>query len=159
MIVEGQRVVYAGDMDPFQDVGSVGKVIAVSGQAAHVQWLDGPKTGAIDLIEQHELLPQRTEAAAQDAFSSTLAMAVTSALTVRATYDEQGEDGLLTALDESGHLALLSDRAEEAVLNLCGAIHSDPAMTAALASLEIDERDSVVAKIAATLLSDRLKES
>ena len=159
MIVEGQRVVYAGDLDPFQEVGSTGKVIAVSGQAAHVQWLDGPKTGSIDLIEHHELLPSRVEAAIEDGFASTLSMAVTSSLSVRSTYDEQGEDGLLTMLDESGHLSMLSEYAEDALLTLTGQIRADSVLSSALASLETDERDSVVGKIASTLLSDRLKES
>ena len=122
MIVEGQRVIYAGDTDPFQQVGATGKVIALSGQAAHVQWTDGPKVGQIELVQQYELLPERTAAqqAPMSTFDSALDSPVTATLSGRIRQDP-------TMLDVLGHLepdeaecligkvasSLLRDRIEE----------------------------------------------
>lgn len=164
MIAEGQRVLYAGDSDPFNEVGSPGKVIAVSGEAAHVQWTGGPKQGSIELVEQHEIVADRQQAVASapaDEFTAVNrhSMETHSArMQVRAAYDEHGESGALSALDESGVMAMLAAYAEGAHLDLLGQIHADATMRSALAGLAQDEQDVVVAKVAATLLADVLRE-
>lgn len=166
MIAEGQRVLYAGDADPFNEVGAPGKVIAMSGEAAHVQWTGGPKQGAIELMEPHEIVADRQQASAalggdHAYFEASLAVASAGDATrmqVRASYDEHGEDGAISTLDESGVMAMLAAYAEGAHLDLLGQIHADATMRSALAGLAQDERDVVVAKVAATLLADVLRE-
>lgn len=165
MIAEGQRVLYAGDADPFNEVGSPGKVIAVSGEAAHVQWTGGPKQGSIDLMESHEIVADRQQATAAldgDRAFFTQALAHTADSTqmqVRASYDEHGESGAISALDESGVMAVLAPYAEYVHQDLLGKVHADSHMRSALAGLESDERDVVVGRVVATLLTDLLKES
>lgn len=182
MIVEGQRVCYAGDADPFNEVGAPGRVLAVSGEAAHVQWSGGPKQGAIDLVEINDLVADRNHAAAllaspqpylddrvaqasreqAEQFYATSARGVeahTSRMQVRAAYDDHGEDGVLSVLDETGVMATLASHVEYAHQHLLGAVHADEHMRAALAGLEVDERDVVVAKVVSSLLTDVLKES
>lgn len=156
MIVEGSKVTYAGD-DPFTEVGSVGKVIALSGSAAHVQWA----SGSIDLVEQHELLPAHQGSMAP----TTLAASFDNALDmpgigiqVRATYDEHGEEGLLNTLAESGHLAVLSEYVDEAVNYLASRIRIDPTFRDVLAVLEPDEASALVGKVASQILTDRITE-
>lgn len=160
MIVEGQRVIYAGDTDPFQQVGATGKVIALSGQAAHVQWLDGPKVGQIDLTQQYELLPERTaaEQAPMSTFDSALDSPVTATLSVRATYDESGEEGVVNVLAEAGHLAMLSEYVDEAVGTLSARIRQDPMLGDVLAQLEPDEADCLISRVASALFTDRMGE-
>lgn len=162
MIVEGQKVTYAGDTDPYNEVGAHGKVVALSGTAAHVMWTDGPKTGAVDLVEQFELLPDRSAAFTQSvaaSFDAALDLPDNSVVAVRDTYDEQGEEGLVTALNEAGHLAMLSAYVEEAASHLASRIREDPALGTVLSQLEADEADSLVGKVASVLLTDRLGEN
>jgi hypothetical protein len=159
MIVEGQKVAYAGE-DPYMAVSDKGKVLAVSGTAAHVQWLTGSRAGQIDLVEQHELVPDRSAGAQPTtlaaAFDNTLDMVGSPAIQVRATYDEVGEQGLVTALDEAGHLAVLQAYVEEAVGHLASRIRHDPTLANVLAQLESDEADGLVGRVASLLLTDEI---
>lgn len=166
MIVEGQQVAYAGDTDPFNEVGSLGKVVAMSGAAAHVQWTTGPKAGSIDLVETYELVERRTastaitrDATTMGSFDAALDMPATETISVRATYDDTGEDGLVTALNEAGHLAVLAEYVDEAVGHLASRIRGDLTLGEVLAQLEQDEAESLVARVASVLLNDRLGEA
>lgn len=162
MIVEGGKVIYAGDTDPFQEVGARGKVVALAGTAAHVQWTTGPKQGSIDLVETFELLPDRTgkEATSQpvNSFDNALDMPRLVTVAVRDTYDDLGEDGLVNALSEAGHLAMLSEYVDEAVGHLAARVRQDPALGDILSQLEPDEADGLVGRVASLLLTDRLTE-
>lgn len=164
MIVEGAKVAYAGE-DPFQDVGSIGKVVSLSGSCAHVLWEDGPKVGMIEMIDQYDLVPHRANTAAPrrvatvaDGFEATLDMPGMPVLAVRATYDEDGEDGLVAALNEAGKIAVLAEYAEEALSHVATRIRQDPGVTEVLAQLEPDERDSLVDRLASLVLIDRVGE-
>lgn len=167
MIVEGSKVAYAGDTDPFQEVGSLGKVIALSGDAAHVQWLTGPKSGSIELVQQYELVPDRSQQQAQhqalagpqmNSFDHALDMPATETISVRATYDDLGEEGVVNALSETGHLAMLTEYVDDAVGYLASRVRQDPGLGIILAQLEADEADALVGRVASLLLSDRLNE-
>lgn len=163
MISEGCGVAYAGDADPFNQVGSLGKVVALSGSAAHVLWIDGPKVGQVDLVEQHELVERQGRATAAldtiaSGFDNSLDMPEGTGLQVRATYDEYGEDGLVNVLSETGHLAVLSEYVDEAVGTLATRIRGDINLRQVLTELEADEADSLVGKVAAVLLTDRLED-
>lgn len=158
MISEGGKVTYAGDTDPFNVVGSLGRVVSLSGTGAHVQWLTGPKTGQFDYVETFELVQPGAahEASMEAAFDNTLDMPATEGISVRACYDETGEEGLVTALNESGHLAMLADYVDEAVGHLATRIRTDPTLGDVLSQLETDEADSLVGRVASLLLNDRL---
>lgn len=161
MIVEGCKVTYAGDTDPYNEVGAHGRVIALSGQAAHVQWTDGPKTGAIDLVDQYELIEDRSATGTQTvsaSFDAALGIPDNSVVAVRDTYDELGEEGLLNALSEAGHLAVLSEYVEDCVGTLAARVREDQSLGTVLSQLEQDEADSLVGRVASVLLTDRLGE-
>lgn len=168
MIVEGMRVAYAGE-DPFQDVGALGKVLSLSGVAAHVLWQSGPKMGAVELLDLNELVEHRGQreatqarlsatAFAEEAFADTLDMVTPPALQVRATYDEEGEEGLLSALSEAGRLAVLAEYAEEAVTLVAARIRQDPEFSAVLAQLDPEEANALVSRAASLVLRDRISE-
>lgn len=156
MIREGQRVRYAGDTDPFNEVGSEGKVLAISGTAGHVQWTTGPRVGQIDLVEEHELVPLRP---GQVEASTPSPQQVHAGLMIRAVYDEVGEEGLVNALSETGHLAMADNAVEEALDHLVASIRQNPVLGEVLGQLEADEADSLAERMASVLLSDRLKEA
>lgn len=167
MIVEGMRVAYAGDSDPFQDVGALGKVLSLSGGCAHVLWESGPKANSIDLIDLNDLVEhgrasRMAAAAAQtfsdNAFADTLDMPAIPTLQVRATYDEEGEEGLLTALSEAGRLAVLAEYAEEAISLVAARIRQDPEFSGVLAQLDPDEANGVVSRVASLVLQERMGE-
>lgn len=157
MITEGSRVTYAGD-DPLIEVGSTGKVLAVSGTAAHVQWLSGPKHGSMDLVDQFEILPFRAEANL-NSFEQSLEYVESPSISVRASYDEAGEDGVVAALDDSGHLAMMAAHVERAAAVLAADLRSDPTFIEVLGQLEPDEADTVVSRVATVLLSDHIREA
>lgn len=165
MIVEGTKVTYAGIADPFVEIGTPAKVLALSGVAAHVQWLGGAKQGGIDLVDLNDLVPFRADYAtgpvgvtASREFDEALDMPATPVLRVRATYDDTGEEGLVTALAESGHLALCSEYVDEAVGLIATRIRHDPNFSAVLGALEADEAEGLVGKVAAIALTYRLSE-
>ena len=165
-MIEGSKVAYAGDTDPFNQVGASGKVIALSasGASAHVKWLSGPKKGQIDLVEAHELVPERNgqptrpASSGMGSFDATLDMPE-AGIQVRATYDEVGEEGLVNVLSEAGHLSTVDGQVEQALGFLTSSIRQDPALGDVLAQLEADEADSLVERLATVLLTDRLKEN
>lgn len=166
-MIEGEKVAYAGDTDPFNRVGASGKVIAISGSAAHVQWTAGPKMGQIDLVEQHELVPDRgapvTASAGLETFDAALGIASEEEhaprLSVQAIYDEVGEEGLLNVLSEAGHLSMVAEYAEEVLDHLVARVRQTPALEAVLSQLEGDEQESLLERIAVIALNDRLKEN
>lgn len=162
MIAEGSKVAYAGD-DPFQDVGSLGKIVSLSGSCAHVLWQDGPKVGMIEMIALDDLLPRtedrsRQATTVQEGFESSLDMPGMPVLAVRDTYDEDGEDGLVTALDEAGRIATLAEYAEEAISQVAARIRTDPGLVEVLGQLESDEANSLVDRLAGLVLMDRVGE-
>ncbi len=155
MIREGSRVQYAGD-DPFNTPGAQGKVLLISGAAAHVQWATGPKTGKVDLVEQFELIErgQAVEATlVAETFDNSLGIA-TPVLQVRAAYDEGGEPALVAALEEAGKISVLAEYAEEAGSMLAARIRTDQGFSQVLSHLDADEATSLVTRVAALVLSD-----
>jgi hypothetical protein len=168
MIVESSSVAYAGD-DPFQDVGSIGKVVALAGSGAHVMWQSGPKVNMVELVDMNDLVEHRggkqaaqaqmrAQAFTDTAFADSLDIVALPSLQVRATYDEEGEDGLLTALSEAGRLAVLAEYAEEALGLVAGRIRNDPEFSVVLAQLEPDEAATLLSRVSSLVLRDLVSE-
>lgn len=166
MIAEGSKVAYAGD-DPSQDVGAIGRVLSVAGSdSVYVRWEGGPKRAQVepvwvsDLVESQRIGTSAlvTTSSVAESFDMGLEFAGAPGLQVRAVYDEQGEDGLVTALNEGGRLAPMAEHCEEAMNLLASRIRTDPMMMEVLAHLEGDEAQSLIVRVAGLLLSDQLSE-
>lgn len=157
MISEGSKVVYVGD-DPMVGVGTLGFVLSHAGaNSNHVKWMGGIREGSIDLIPVEELISYRE---GQQVVGSARHLEETLdyqqglvTVAVRDTYDDLGEDGLITALDEAGHLATLSSYASRAIANLSRDIRQDPALGAVLGQLDDEEADSLIVRVASQLLA------
>lgn len=162
MITEGRRVKYAGD-DPFQDVGSFGRVVALSGMAAHIMWENGPKSGSLELTDLNDLIEvEAGQLAASGTPLSTSAQydlsldMMNPGIEVRATLEEGGVEGLLNTLSESGHLAVLAVYADEAIGMLAARIRQDPGLIDVLSQLSPEEETSLVAKVASSMLAESM---
>lgn len=152
MIREGAKVSYVGDGDDDLAVGDRGKVISVAGSSAsHVLWSTGKRLGQITLCDDADLVATPKAAAlTYDGLDSGSLVTIA----VRDTYDAAGEVGLLNALNDEGHLASLSQIAEEAVQIVASRLRTDPSMTEVLASLEPEEASAFVSFTASVLLRD-----
>lgn len=155
MFIEGSRVVYAGD-DLTIGQGALGKVLVVSGAGVHVQWLDGVRTGQVDLIDGYDLAATTVQASIEQVvatqFDQALGMDSSVSSIVREAMDTYGEDGVITTLADSGHLSTLEPYATEALEQLIGHMRADPLLAEMLAVLDPEEQQGVLARLASTLL-------
>jgi hypothetical protein len=153
---EGASVSYIGHPDRGLTVGDRGRVLSTSGQASHVMWLTGARTQAVDLVDHEDLVcgQTRTATAVESPFEDSLEVPSLSMIAVRDTYDASGETGVLNALNEAGHLAGLSQVAEEALEVVIARVKNDQAMTTVLGQLDPDEADGLARLTAAVLLRD-----
>lgn len=154
---EGSQVVYVGD-DPAIGVGTIGKILSHSGVAtSHVQWGSGDRSSEIDIISHEELIPQRSSRQAAEThvsagFEDSLDQAGIVSFAVRETYDNFGEEGVLNALSETGHLATLSDLEGDVLGTIGSRLRSDPAFSLVLAQLDDHEADSLMIRVAVSFL-------
>lgn len=154
---EGQRVAYVGE-DTMVGVGALGKVLASAGSSQHVQWLEGDRAGQVDLVPNEDLVDHRTAKQAAGTsvaaeFEDALDVPAILSVAVRETYDNYGEEGLLNALDEAGHLATLSEYAGEAISHVAGRLRQDPDFSAVLGQLDEFEAESLLIRVAVNLLA------
>lgn len=151
MITEGKQVSYVGD-DPYVGVGTRGKVISLSGSALHVQWMEGEKRGSIELVPEEELVPYRKSAVFDEPDEG---LAITASM-IREAVDEQGTDSLIDMLEGSGHLAMLSTYAAEAIGFVSMRLRDDGNLAPVLAVLDESEQDALVSRVATVLIADHL---
>lgn len=157
MIVEGQSVSYVGD-DPMIGVGTRGSVLSVSGSSVHVQWQAGVRVSEIDLIPVDDLIPYRRTVLAEDSpaaqIEQSFEVAPLISVAVRETYEDQGPEGVVAALDEAGHLSMLSEYANEAVGYVAMRIRQDPTFQIVLAHLDESEGEALAQTVASALIAE-----
>ncbi len=151
MIAEGQSVKYAGD-DPFTEVGTKGKVIALSGSLAHVQWQEGAKRNQVEGVEIEDLVPNRRAAAA------TVETPLLTTSMIREAADEEGIPAVIDMLDDSGHLATLAPYAAEAIGFLGAQLRTDESFRSVLAAIDPSDVDALVERTATVLLASQVTE-
>ncbi len=157
MMSEGSRVVYVGD-DPMVGVGTQGKILSHGGTGyEHVQWASGSRMGTVDPIAVEDLIPHRGTTVAGIAapgFEDSLGYESTLHVAVRDTYDDLGEDGLLNALDEAGHIATLSAYADDALMAFASRVRQDPDFSHILSHLDDQEAEGLVSRVVSHLLQN-----
>lgn len=160
MIVEGSRVSYIGEPILGVVVGDNGKVVDSLPTHSHVLWACGERKGMIDLVSNEALVVSSSRATHNTVaaeMADSLAFGTMAVEGVRAVYDEHGVTGVVGALAESGHMTMLTELADEAVLGMVTAIRSNPQVVEVLATLEPEDQDLVIERMAATLLADSAK--
>lgn len=151
---EGQRVAYIGHPGE-HGIGDEGKVLSPAGSGCHVLWATGLRKGQIDLVPNADITPLASRRTAEgftgwdDALDGPLV-----SVAVRDVYESEGDVGLLNALIEEGHVASLTEAAQEALETVAARIRTDASFRAVLAQLEPDEGDEFVTLTAATILRD-----
>jgi len=152
-IREGARVSYVGE-SPTLAIGDEGRVVAASGHASHVRWISGARTGSIDLVGNDDLVVATRTGTLADVVDDSLSSVALVHIAVRDTYDLEGPLGLLNAFSEDGHLASLSELAEDALESVSSRLRNDPTMAEVLARLDPEEQDAFVTLTANVLLRD-----
>ena len=147
---EGQRVAFCGDPIEGLQPGDLGKVLSKSGEACHVMWSTGARSGSVTLVEGFDVVASGPVTSTYDGLESGALVHVA----VRDVWDSQGKVALLNALNEEGHLtgfAAIADRAMQAV---AAEIRQDPSFKEVLAQLDEDEGSDLVTLATASLLRD-----
>jgi hypothetical protein len=147
---EGARVAYIGEPpEKGFAVGDEGRIIAMAGSGAHVQWASGEHSGEISITRLDDLTPIKRQARS---FADTDGLLVTVA--VRDEYINGGASGLLNALNDEGHMANWSQYAEDALQLVATRIRQDPSMAEVVAQLDDEEAEEVIATATLVLLRD-----
>lgn len=160
--MEGSKVRYVGE-DAMIGAGTLGKVLAAAGTySQHVKWEEGIRRGQIDLVATLDLVPagvtQADPMSVQAQFEDSLDMPSLTTVAVRDTYDEYGEDGLLNAIGAAGHLATLAEYADEAIGSMATHIRSDPTFAMIISQLDEPEAQSLISRVAVSLLTATVEE-
>ncbi len=154
-MTEGSKVVYIGE-DTMVGINTIGKVLASAGSSQHVQWVEGLRAGQIDLVPNEDVLPLRVAheegISANRQFEDSLDTPSMMTVAVRDTYDDFGEDGLLNALSDSGHLATLTEYAGEAIGLVASRLRQDPSFSLVLDELDDHEAESLLVRVSVSLL-------
>lgn len=150
---EGQKVAYVGDGDHGLAPGDRGKVLSSEPGAAHVLWMSGAQQGGTLFHTNYDLVAHEAEAYDTDFYGAPL---VTTA--VRDTFDREGPEGLLNALNEEGHLATFGSHVEEAIAMVSSRIRQEPAFIEIMAELDVDEGEEVLSMATFALLVDAFGE-
>jgi hypothetical protein len=153
-MIEGEEVTYVGPDTDQVHQGARGQLLAyASHDVAHVLW-DTSKTAS--LVEVEDLTPARPITAT--VLDDSLEVGGLSTFAVRATFDAQGEYGVLNAMAQLGHLGAFGVIAEEALAVVASRIRQDPSFREVLSHLDEEEGESVLRLASACLIRDAFGE-
>jgi hypothetical protein len=134
--------------------------LAVSSNAAHVQWHTGALQGQVELYDTGDLqsLPAR-RGAVEDSLDDSLDVAGLGTFTARQLYDETGPSGLLNAMADAGKLAAFQDIAEDALALVTERLRTSASFTAMAAHLDEDEAEQMIRLASVVLIRDAFGDS
>lgn len=160
-IREGAKVAYVGPENRGYKVGDIGKVVSDAGENAyHVSWRSGSRKGDIELINVLEITPVNSEPTVasldSDLDDSLEYGGPILSFSARKVYDQEGFDGLVSALGDDGHLATISGHVADIVSGLMNEVRNDAAVIQTTAALGYDETDEFVGSLVAALVRDAL---
>jgi hypothetical protein len=158
-IPDGAPVSYVGDGHDGRAIGERGQLLTTSGRVAHVKWADG----AITPHDVEDVAPARAShgaarALVRDELEDSLDVGPVMHTGIRATYEVDGEAGVLNALASAGQLGGLQGIAEEVVTFTEQRIRQTGALHAVAGQLDEDEIDSVTRLAALVLLRDAFEQ-
>lgn len=145
MITDGCKVSYIGEIGPSEIAyDEQGVVLSVAGKdSAHVKW----HSGKVTLTEMADLSPIRNSSKVESELDDSLDVSGLSQFTAQSIFNENGPEGLLEALEESGALGAYDDAVEAAMESLLGTI----ARSGWLKKLDETDRSDMALLVAQTL--------
>lgn len=154
-IPDGAQVSYVGDGHDGRALGERGQLLTTAGRIAHVKWGDG----AITPHDVEDIAPTRAahgaaRAVVRDELDDSLDVGPVAHVGIRATYEVDGEVGVLNALAGSGQLGAFQMIAEEVASFTEQRIRQSGALHAVAGQLDEDEVDSMTRLAALVLLRD-----
>ena len=150
VFLEGDHVDYVGDgRDGIP--AAPGRIMAVASQnAVHVEWVDGPRTGMIDMVSVYDLEKSASE--------STIAPPTITAHSVRRAMNTDGEVGVLNFLAAVQQTGTWERIAREAKGFVEGRLRVDESMELPYEQLRPEEIDRVISLAAVTILAQAFGE-
>lgn len=163
-IREGAKVAYVGAENGGHKVGDIGKIVSGAGENAyHVAWRSGERKGDIEIMSSLEVTPVSAEPVtasyASDLEDSLEYGGPILSFSARKVYEQEGFDGLVSALGDDGHLATLAGRVTDMVAILVSEVQDDPSVIQTAAALDFDEADEFVGMLVSALVREALGKS
>lgn len=153
---DGSPVSYIGDGRDGRSLGERGQILTTAGRTAHVKWADGAITphDVADIAPTNARGVQRAAVAVRDDFADSLEVGPIVATGLRATFDIEGEAGVINVLASAGHLVGFQAIAEDVQAYVEQRIRQDGNFREAARQLDEDEIDSVARVASLVLLRD-----
>jgi hypothetical protein len=139
MFRDGQQISFIG-LDRGLNYGEAGRILEAGTESSAILW----KSGSVTTQYNSDLLPVG-KIAFSDGLDDCLEVGEplrTSA--AREAFDIGGESAVLNYMSESGHLASMSDIAEDAMAFVSARLRQDQYFRSILSQLDDDEGDSLV---------------
>lgn len=136
-------------------MGDQGSVVSADQRASHVVWTTGGLIGDITLSDNQDIAPARERKVAKTSpLDDSLMYGSLTSVAARDVMEADGPVALLNALNESGHLAGLSQVAEETLTFVHERVRTDPGFQSVLAQLDEEEGHTLVSLASHTLMRD-----
>jgi hypothetical protein len=163
MFYESQTVTSIGDGRDGVPIGSVGRILVLSsGNAGHVQWLDGPRRGEVTLISPlaDSVAPSSSRMVAlhhePDGFEDSLVVGPITTTGTRHLLATGGASSVLTHLASMGAFADVADVGEQALAFVEAHLRRSGALHAHLAELDEEDQNDLYRLASRTVLSETL---
>lgn len=151
---DGDSVYYTGRGRDGAEVGDEGRVLAVTGGAAHVKWASGVRLGQVSLEDIEDLEPRR--GVFRTELDDNLELGSLILHAARQRYDDAGAEGVLELMASEGHLAMLVPAAEQAIEAVSHQVRHDPSLQTLATSLDDDELEAVVRLASIALIREAI---
>lgn len=155
---EGQAISFIGDEQahPPVPLGAHGRLLAFASHThGHVQWIDGPRCGQVDVVGLDDVAPApKRYQASRDGLEDSLEVGPISATGARDVFDVEGPAGLLTMMASSGRLSGFDSLADDVLTHTEGLIRQEASVRDVLAELDDQDGDELVSLASRVLLRD-----
>jgi hypothetical protein len=152
---DGDSVYYTGRGRDGAEIGDEGRVLAVTGVAAHVKWVSGVRTGQVSLEDTEDLEPHRASYVRTE-LDDSLELGTITVHSARQVFDDSGAEGVLELMATEGHLAMLVPAAEQALEVVSHRVRHDPSLQAIASYLDEDELEAVVRLASIALIREAI---
>ena len=153
MIREGSKVAYTGPSQDGLVVGDRGRVILSDGDVVHVMWATGSKQHQATPLYESSLVVL-SGGTRGDGLDDSLDVGGLVTFSARLSYDTGGAVQVVSELSDQGHLASLSDIAEDALTLIASRLRQDPSFRVIASDLDDEEAEEVIRYASACVIRD-----
>lgn len=158
---EGHLASYVGDGHGGIPLGAQGEVLSLAGSGTYVKWVTGSRLGAVDLVDNYDLVPvpPRRQATAMalapsDDLDDSLEVGFAPTTAAVQVQEDEGTPGLLTMLASQGRLRGLANIADEVLSVVAHRVRQDAAVREVTSQLDPDQAEDLVRLTSLSLLQN-----